>query len=222
MARLVVGSVLCPIALMILTAPVMATPITVDVTGAVTSSQAPLPFVIGDLVSGTFTYDSNALIVSSVNIPGFQSVSYMGNALQLSVGASSYTAIIPTIDVTEGVAGDFISFFGQGISGPSFSGFTMSKMQISLNDTTGTAFTGVPLPLPPFSTASFGQLVGQLDFFSGVGGDGPPEMKQTFFSISSFSLASAVPEPETYAMLLAGLSLLVAVRRRKLKESAIA
>lgn len=45
----------------------------------------------------------------------------------------------------------------------------------------------------------------------------------SFDSLDNFSVTAAIPEPETYAMLLAGLGLLgFAARRRKLKEAAAA
>jgi len=43
------------------------------------------------------------------------------------------------------------------------------------------------------------------------------------FGVDNIQLVAAIPEPETYAMLLAGLGLLgFAARRRKLKEAAVA
>jgi hypothetical protein len=66
-------------------------------------------------------------------------------------------------------------------------------------------------------------------FSSGVGSFGfssyqsfsPTDFSRTHYSITSISQVVAVPEPETYAMMLAGLGLLgVAARRRKQKAVA--
>jgi hypothetical protein len=73
--------------------------------------------------------------------------------------------------------------------------------------------------LPGLLPTFHGRLA--LDFV--VTGDPTGPQSDVFFDYLSVTTTAAVPEPETYAMLLAGLGLLgFAARRRKQKEAALA
>jgi PEP-CTERM motif len=93
-----------------------------------------------------------------------------------------------------------------------------NKIKIGGTDYALVAATGVPSynddwkPSASFSVAAGGSLLVTL-----------ASTNAEQFYISGMTVTAAIPEPETYAMLLAGLGLLgFAARRRKLKEAAAA
>jgi hypothetical protein len=97
------------------------------------------------------------------------------------------------------------------------------------NQATGVSSTGEPVSLFVEHTAVLSSAENSYDisWFGVFGNSGPGFLgTSASFQIEFSAYAgpvAAIPEPETYAMLLAGLSLLgIAARRRKQKDAACA
>lgn len=209
-------------------------------------------FAAGSFVAGTFTYDAAALAVvpeprtdGATSYRGFTPQSVTGfvssfTALSGSVAGFSFSDVSGSTVVGNSVIPigsgattpiDFLTLVadpGAGSTSPSnltgFStgGFTLMSVRMLwfegqtvpelvpdfLND------NSLPTTLPAFH----GRLA--LDF--APAGDLSGQRTFVFFDGLSVSPVSPVPEPETYAMLLAGLGLLgfEARRRKKLQHAA--
>jgi PEP-CTERM motif len=103
-----------------------------------------------------------------------------------------------------------VRLFVQG-PGPGGSGFQSSDDSASIGICCGPQDPSFAGRLTvSFANLSAGDLVGQFERGVSVGG-------QTFASVSGagFRNLSAVPEPETYAMMVAGLGLLTFMLRRR-------
>jgi hypothetical protein len=105
-------------------------------------------------------------------------------------------------------AGDAVNLFDAGgtrITGVSFGAATAG---VTFDNAAGLG--GTVLPLPAIAVLSVGGINGA--YISSINETGSPGV-----------ITAAVPEPETYAMMLAGLGLLgFAARRRKQEESVVA
>lgn len=191
--------------------------ITYNATAGLNSQQA---------VSGTVTFD-NPLVLPT----GFASYDNI-NALIASPGNSGYAAQPPgdntsffSVGTTHGQpSSSSVTFAGSGVS---YFGFYMGSPDSYNSVTLYTASGSVTINgtqmaasyLPPLSSDG-NQAVGlYMNFFAG---NMSPITKVTFsstqdaFESDNHSYIVAVPEAETYAMMLAGLALTgVMARRRK-------
>lgn len=203
-----------------------ALPINGSFTGAITSSNnAALPFAIGDPVTGTFSYDSNA--VPFGGLPGSDTMTYFADSYEVNASGHVFTGVVDIrLRITNrnpGTGPDGFHYFARA-SGPSFNNFVPADIQLSLSNADGAAFTSTALPPLPLDSAEFGFKLGTLNFF--LFGNGALGSARAEFNITSLTLPSvaAVPEPATYALMLAGLGIVgfAARRRRKANTTAVA
>jgi len=188
-------------------------------------------FSIGDSFSGSFTFESTASDSNPSPNDGWympapaMSVVVHGNYFWAAEGGVGDVSVHtdPTLNSIHAVVySDYFSL-DPTIHGSVFRGplppdaIYPQEWHVNMYDTTGTVFSNDALPLAPptlesFTEATFGMWFRRI----GLGGD--------LFIVGSLDYLSAtapIPEPETYAMLFAGLGLLGYVaRRRKLKQVA--
>jgi hypothetical protein len=142
------------------------------------------------------------------SIPGTQGQSFYGITLSFNQGAKGGNFISSYVPIGGGCANDCIpinSIIGTPMPGGGVTGASGTSGVVT---TLSEQYT---VSLLSFSILSGGtDLVGQQT----IGSDGYPDYVGTV----SFSITNAVPEPETYAMMLAGLGFIcVAVRRKTLQ-----
>lgn len=191
-----------------------AGPITFDFAGSVTSVVPALSgtFSPGDTFSGSYTFESTTPDADP-SPGGF----YAGAIIGLTFTIGPYTGTLGLC--SSGPCDIFVQDNGFGPcasvdcyflnvipSGPSVAGVIPTSFQIGLNDFTGLAFSSDALPLTPPDLSLFLPFFGvNFDSFAfGVEG-----------SITSFTLASPVPEPSTLLLLAAGIAGLTAYGWRR-------
>ncbi len=180
------------------------------------SSQLSSIIHIGDSFNGTFSYDSNwapfdmTPYCGSVTCSTYQ-LFQTGNSQQISltIGTHAYSA-------TAGSNGSIslndygINFFG--LSGPSSGDLTPTYATFHANATTAPgSFTW---PTAGFGNPSFTNPRVSVVFLL----PGCDQAGRCFFEAGG--AIAPVPEPETYAMLLAGLAMVGALSRRRARAGA--
>ncbi len=121
--------------------------------------------------------------------------------------------------------GDIASF--AVVSGPSFASIAESGKELNAKGCTGGNSGGACFSFTQLAALT-GSMTWTIDFVAATGTTlnfAAPHLKVDFYtsladkkstgSLLSQSMVSAVPEPETYALLLAGLGLVGAVARRR-------
>lgn len=171
----------------------------------------------GTPFTGTFSYDPAATGVSTSYYGGTQNLfANAYSALTMTIGGKTVTEGAPgTMALYNNVnppnsipVGDSLYTFnplnGQGPlhSGGSFTGLTPNFIYLGFVDSSGKVFPGNSLP-SKLSLASFNEAFIGINY-------GPTT------TISSLTSLSPVPEPGTWAMMIAGLGILgSAARHRK-------
>ena len=186
---------------------------------AVAGAQAQ---VVGSLGGGTGTF----LSLSSAGLAG-------GSVATLS-GGSVYTSDMPFADLPAGTVfgGDFLaagptsgslatlSFTGAGLDYVSFLWGSPDTYNVLTVTTTGGVTTNFNTALLGFSVSNGNQAFSQYVQFSATGGSKITGLSFSnlpntdAFETANFSV-SAVPEPQTYALLLAGLGAVGFIARRR-------
>jgi len=92
-----------------------------------------------------------------------------------------------------------------------------NSLKVNLSDSTFSTFTAGPLGLVPSGNQNYANYVNFTPFNSGVFISSLVfSSRSNAFEASNFSVTNPVPEPETYALLLAGLAAMgMVVRRRR-------
>jgi len=153
-------------------------------------------FSNGASATGYFTVDT-----ASLNNPGFTSFS----------GASALSALSVTVTGSSGGNGTF------GLS--DFSTFFINTAGGTLN--LNSEWVGQATPGGLWGAAAFPTTVGDLNMFSTGLSANTPSGSSIFTLLTAggdsmrLTSVSPVPEPETYAMLLAGLGVIGAIARRR-------
>ena len=208
--------------------PAFAAPVTYNFIGTITGASGIYgsAVAVGNAVTGTYTFDLAAANAVSGTI-GSTSTSWTaqryGGVPWLTTAPStvvfSSSAQLGALHVSTSLLpfGDSSMIYGHGqyydafmaaYPGPTTNTYTRANLNIGPGSNTGSPFTGDGLPI----------LLGH----SGVGSfvsASSAEYSRVDFTVTS--LTPAIPEPETYAMMLAGLGLLgFAARFRKQKSVA--
>jgi hypothetical protein len=223
-----IAAVLGTATLLIIGCPLAAAAtITASFSGTVSFPDSDLPYGLGDPVSGSFMYQSDA-VASPTNFPftnptPMGTANYLGQAFTLHIAGDTYTAPYSNIGIgdtgTPLIVVDFLSVSGPPV-GPAHGAYVPFQISLLLMDATNTVFSSNALPPPPvLSQNSFTSLIGSVEFgMLGV----PFDRASVSFSIDAFALPAAVaaiPEPSTYALMLAGLGLVVLVAQRRRKTA---
>ena len=190
--------------------------ITISASTGLTSSEAgatTLTFDNGLLPTGFASYD---------NTPGAL-IAYPGNSGYAALPPADTSAYFFSVGQTHGQPGTTsVNFGGNGVS---YFGYYMGSPDnynvVTLyhgNSVLGT-YTGNDMAAAASHMANGNQGVGFFVNYKATGGD--TITKVTFssstdaFETDNHAYIAAVPEPETYAMLLAGLGAIAFLRRRK-------
>jgi hypothetical protein len=197
-----------------------ATPVSYSFSGVVTDSFLPSTFALGSSFNGTFSFDSAAIDSNANPSAGYYS---NGFSITANVGGITYSNLpnVGGVSVWNGLSNlDRFDANAQGTIGiPSISSTSTIPstapfvVRAVFDDPTQSAFSSDALPTSPLNLGNFANDVFQLSFYQGV------SQVNVIGKINSLQLISPVPEPETYAMLLAGLGLVgAALKRRKAKQ----
>jgi hypothetical protein len=153
-------------------------------------------FSNGASATGYFTIDT-----ANLNNPGFTSFSGASGLLGLSITVTGSSVGNGTFGLS-----DFSTFFINTAGGT-----------LNLNS----EWVGQATPVGLWGAAAFPTNVGDLNMFSNGASANAPSGSSIFTLLTAggdsmlLTSVSAVPEPETYAMLLAGLCVMGAVVRRR-------
>jgi len=206
--------------LFVTAAPARAEIIEVSYTGTVTLVDTPLAgaFSLGDAVVGQFEFERPA---GAPVFDVFNRARYAESLQSFSITVGSYSAsatggnVIVNDDVQAGslapVRDGFSASGSQGLSGAPIAGLNLVAMQFSLLSSVLSTLNSFAIP----STAELNALWmtnladGNTNWLAFAGAEAR-------YSLDSFSVISSIPEPQNYALLLAGLGLLgFAARRRQ-------
>jgi hypothetical protein len=208
------------------TAAVHAQQQTLSFAGTINSVGSELhpTFQLGDAFAGSFAFNSTSPGTSG----GPGNAIYSGAISSLSVtidgltyGQSSGGSMRVFNGPTDGlIAGATAPL---PISGPAVGTFDPFEWVLVLADPSGSAFSSLDLPstLPAVSAWSTTFSYFQL-YFADLDTGAVSSLTGSFSSASITAVTAPIPEPETYAMLIAGLGLLgfEAHRRKKLQRAA--
>ncbi len=192
----------------------MALAANAGVTGGVAANQNPSSFIalsdfdVGGNVDGGALYTANALPNAAIPTNTAPPKNTVGTWLAAGPGNSNNDG------------GDAIVSFGAGTSFVSFlwgSPDTYNKLTVKTTGGGSFDFTSASFPTVVFNgDQTFASYVG----FTGTGGAlitsltfSSPQLNA--FEASNFSVTTPVPEPETYALLLAGLGVVGFMARRR-------
>ncbi|MYM37814.1 PEP-CTERM sorting domain-containing protein [Duganella qianjiadongensis] len=178
---------------------------------------------VGDAISGHFTYDTSTAQISNVGGLAMFSAAAAQNALNAAIGTTSLgldhaLSNTTTVQVGNNVAGlkGADSF---GIANVSANGQASQMMALMLFDSTGHAFSDSTLPaaldFSAFGTSTFYYTYSSASTHAMMGANGSLTSLTVTQLPTGGNPTTPVPEPETYAMLLAGLGLLGWTARRR-------
>ena len=178
---------------------------------------------VGDVISGHFTYDTATAQISNVGGIAMFASAQAQNVLNAAIGSQQLgltdaLSNTTTVQVANNAAtlrgGD--SF---GIANVSANGQSSQMMALSLFDSTGLAFSGNTVPttldFSAFNNSTFYYTYSSVSTHAMMGANGALTSLTVSTVPSGGNPITPVPEPETYAMLLAGLGLLGWTARRR-------
>ncbi len=178
---------------------------------------------VGDVIRGHFSYDTTTGQFGSFSGMAMYAAPAAQNALSAAIGQQAMALDAPLSSSTNvQVANNAANLHGAdsfGIANVSANQVASQMMALSLFDSSGTAFSTNALPasldFAAFNSSSFYYTYSSTATHAMMGANG----MLTSLTVSPVSgggnSITPVPEPETYAMLLAGLGLLGWTARRR-------
>ncbi|MDC8759724.1 PEP-CTERM sorting domain-containing protein [Janthinobacterium fluminis] len=135
--------------------------------------------------------------------------------LRLGDAGAVFQQDAPHISVPVIEVGNDVAYVGSSLNGDHFNyyaaqnlnSYFSQSLDIELSDASGTALTGGGIPLR-LDGLGYGRFTFSLN------SPGTGDYSYVNGTITSLTLAAPVPEPETYAMLLAGIGMLAWRRKR--------
>ena len=181
------------------------------VVDSIGSSLSGAPVVVGDALSGSFSYETT----TAVDGPGNPAAYNALTNVHFTVGGYSAFSTDPrSIFIGNDPANDFFSVrtsAAQGLTGPPINGTELAFFQLSLSDPTSSVFSD--LSLPAFlNFASFG---GGKNFIVAFNGDVSPHAilgHLTDVSVAETPLPAALP---LFASVLGAIGFFAHRRKRK-------
>jgi hypothetical protein len=184
--------------------------------GAVSSSSLTGNLVsVGAVVHGHFSYDTDTAQFSNFGGTALYAAPGALNTIGATIGGNDIGLLNPNYNSTNVQVSNNAAVLkgadGFGVSNLSSNAAASQMMALSFLDKSGTALGSAALPsaldFNQFSGASFYYVYTSNTTHAVAGANG---------MLTSLTQVTAVPEPETYAMLLAGLGLVGwSVRRKK-------
>ena len=186
--------------------------------GQVTGFHDPLalsPFSFGDRFDGWYSFETG----TPGEFPRGYDAVYTNalSAASIIIGGSSYSSgpAAPSMIYVENaglhpeITSDYYQVFGEGLVGPAIGGSPFApNFFLAVRDHSGNMLADLSLPTSAPNVVDLSQTTFTLGLRDGGG--------QTLYfangALSYLSAAAPVPEPESYALLVAGL-LLMALRR---------
>lgn len=190
----------------------------IDTTFITSLESVALPYgtaTLGDAVIGTFSYDPSS---AEPYVEKWGGAQYEPPLSTMNIGLGSIVAGgmpqggIAKVYDNDYEGGDFLGLFSYYYS---WDYRTKEELDVMFDDPAGNVLHSHYLPGQETLDFTSGRLVYEITHVAeALSGDWYTYTWRVHGDISSISLISAVPEPSTYAMLLAGLGMM-AWRRRK-------
>lgn len=196
-----------------LSAPAKAAPVTFLFGGQVTGSEISAAANVGDILSGSLTFDSSAIDFHPAD-PG--RAAYFPAVTNLTVDTGSYVGAgsSGSVSINDNFSvSPFDRFQARATAiSESVGVFTPVTFVVELFDTTASMFSSDALPLTPPSLIDLTYATVSMQFFDNI--------RSTFASITAqldtltAANGSSVPAPAASALLIVGLAL-VGLRRKR-------
>ncbi|WP_374360569.1 FxDxF family PEP-CTERM protein [Pseudoduganella danionis] len=192
--------------------------------GAVSSSNLSGSTVaVGDVITGHFTYDTATAQISNVGGVTMFASAQAQNALAAAIGNNTLALDSALSSTTTVQVGNNVAAFGGadtfGIAQVSANAQSSQLMALSLFDASGHAFDANAIPatldFSAFNNSTFYYTYSSVSTHAMMGANGNLTSLTVTQLPSGNNPTAPVPEPETYAMLLAGLGLLGWTARRR-------
>lgn len=190
-------------------------------TGAVTSNN---PFLgvpaIGSTFSGGFTIDSSVLTGDGPNCVATPNC-WSGDTTSWSLNGSTFTRstfllVIPQLYAVRIAVADSGAGLGPDIYTVSLSGYSLTTVELTLTDSTGSAFESAANPLfPSFNTFDSSNFRYIPLCVTGISCASNPRYAGVVTSL----VTAPVPEPDAAAMMLVGLLALGAFAKRQVAKT---
>jgi len=188
-------------------------PMTFDGGAVASSSVSGSTVSVGDVISGHFSYDTATALFSNQGGSVMYSAPAALNTLGASIGGNSiglsnanYSSTNVQIANNAAALGGADSF---GIASLSANAYASEMMAVSFFDKSGLALNAATMPgqldFASFNRSTFYYTYSSNATHAMMGANG------ALTSVTVMEVAAPVPEPETYAMLLAGLAGLAAI-----------
>lgn len=161
-------------------------------------------------VAGGALYTVNALPIAAIPFDLANSFVTMGDWLAAGPSNVNNGGGSATVSLAAGVS--YVSFLWGSPD-------SYNTLKVNLSDSSFSTFTAGPLGLVPSGNQNYANYVNFTPFNSGVFISSLVfSSTSNAFEASNFSVTNPVPEPETYALMLAGLAAMgMVVRRRRMQ-----